>query len=85
MTYVKTALGGWLKPFKHYATNKSNYVTDLEDDNIPLPTMLYMTYCYFMHTVKYNAKCLFLQFGLPLCKHYFNEHSRRSGVSFVVT
>jgi hypothetical protein len=35
MTYVKTALGGWLKPFKHYATNKSNYVTDLEDDNIP--------------------------------------------------
>ena len=50
-----------------------------------IPTMLYMTYCYFMHTVKYNAKCLFLQFGLPLCKHYFNEHSRRSGVSFVVT
>jgi hypothetical protein len=47
MTYVKTALGGWLKPFKHYATNKSNYVTDLEDDNIPLPTKVI---CLFFYT-----------------------------------
>jgi len=35
MTYVKTVSGGWPKPFKHFDTNKSNYVTDLQDDNIP--------------------------------------------------